>query len=343
MIAYCDSSFGSFCFQLVFLKRSMLANRKKIDFFEENILEFYRKNGRKHLPWRSANITPYEVWVSEIMLQQTQVDRVIEYYTMFLRKFSTVHALSESCWEEFLPFYRGLGYYQRGRNMLKTAKIVVDQYRGVFPKDIKELRTLPGIGVYTAKAIASFGSNKNYLAWDTNFSRVFGRFFFGSKDAVIFPSDFEGKIVSEKRSFNGAIMDFGSLVCVKKPKCKDCFLQSRCTYFRKKGIDEQEMKKEGKKFPAKNAEAIVFLHKNHRIYYSKGIRRYRPFRVPAKWNTREEIKRYFQEKFHLSVSVRPPRKKLFVHGRSVMYMNAQILLGKIDFGEFTKQDVKKFF
>ena len=314
----------------------------KISFFEKNILMFFEEKGRSHLPWRKEGITPYEVWVSEIMLQQTQVDRVIGFYVKFLKKFPTVRSLAKASWEEFLPYYQGLGYYNRGRNMLKTAQAVLEKYKGKFPMEVSELGTLPGVGKYTARAIASFAGNFDHLAWDVNFARVFGRFFAGSKNVSLDAGEFEGKIRADKRDFNGAIMDFGSLVCVKKPKCSECPLRAQCVYFREEGRGEQEEKKESEKFPAKDAQALVFLHKNHQIYYSESVKKYRPFLVGKKWNTREGIKRYFQEKFGLTVSVRPPHKKVFVGGKPILYVNAQILLGSASFGEFAKEEMKKF-
>lgn len=311
----------------------------KISFFEKNILIFFSKKGRKHLPWRKKDITPYEVWVSEIMLQQTQVDRVIDFYVKFLKRFPTVRKLAKASWEEFLPYYQGLGYYNRGRNMLKTAQAVLEKYAGKFPLEIEVLETLPGIGKYTARAVASFAGNLDHLAWDVNFARVFGRFFVGSKNTLLNVDDFEGKIVADKRDFNGAIMDFGSLICVKKPKCSQCLLQRHCVYFKEEGLGEQEAKKDSEKFPTKDARVVVFLHKNHRIYYSKGKTEYTPFSLSKKWNTREGIKTYFQEKFDLTISVRPPHKKVFVDGQPIMYVNAQVLLGEVKFGEFTKKEI----
>ena len=314
----------------------------RISFFEKNILIFFEEKGRKHLPWRKKNITLYEVWVSEIMLQQTQVDRVIGFYTKFLQKFPTVRHLAQASWEEFLPYYQGLGYYNRGRNMLRTAVKVVEDFSGRFPDAVDVLETLPGIGKYTARAIVSFTKNADFLSWDTNFARVFGRFFAGSKNAPLDAEVFEGKIHADKRDFNGAIMDFGSLVCVKKPKCEVCPLQTRCVYFREQGKGEQDKKEKEEKFPAKEARVVVFLHKNHQIYYAESVKKYRPFFVGKKWNTREGIKRYFQEKFGLSVSVRPPHKKFFDKGKPVLHVNAQILLGSAPFEEFSKEEVKNF-
>lgn len=331
----------------------MKEKEDSIVFFEGEILEFYQEHGRKHLPWRKKHMPAYEVWVSEIMLQQTQVDRVIDFYTRFLKRFPTVSVLARASWEEFVPYYQGLGYYNRGRNMLAAAKVAVEKYEGKFPREIRELEKLPGVGRYTARAIVSFTTvpesfydtvrgaahADDTLAWDTNFQRVFGRFFRGSKDAIMNPEEFEGKIHGNKRDFNGAIMDFGSLVCVKKPKCETCLLRAKCVYFRENGKREQVAVKKKDAFPTREADAFVFLHKGHKVYYSESKRKYRPFRVPKTHNTRDGIKRYFQEKYGLTLSVRPPREKLFVKNKPVLLVNAQVLLGEPRFREYAKRDV----
>jgi len=311
----------------------------KIKLFEKQILKFYKCKGRKHLPWRSKNITPYKVWVSEIMLQQTQVDRVIDFYKRFIKRFPTVTALAEVSWEEFLLYYQGLGYYNRGRNMLKTAKVVKNKYRGTYPRTKEGLMQLPGIGEYTASAILSFSHNHNHLAWDTNFQRVFGRFFYGSKEGEIKKERFEKAIKANKRDFNGAIMDFGSLVCVKQPKCHECSLVSKCLYFKEQGKQEYTVKIKKNSFPTKDAGVHVFLHKDHKEYYSKNKKTYAPFKLSQEHNSRDMIKKYFLEKYNLHVSVRPPYKKLYVEDKPVMYVHAQILSGKHHFNIFTKQEV----
>ena len=122
----------------------MIIRKEKLQFFEATLSDFFTKAGREHLPWRKKSITAYEVWVSEIMLQQTQVSRVVEYYTRFLMRFPTVESLAQVEWEVFLPYYQGLGYYARGRNMIKTAQAVVSQYSGVFPRDSKQGRKSVG-------------------------------------------------------------------------------------------------------------------------------------------------------------------------------------------------------
>lgn len=323
--------------------------KEKIQFFERTLLDFFRKAGREHLPWRRSEITAYEVWVSEIMLQQTQVVRVIEYYKNFLKRFPTVELLAQASWEEFLPYYQGLGYYVRGRNMLLTAQMVVKEYGGAFPRDKKLLQALPGIGPYTAAAISSFAYDENRLAWDTNLRRVIGRFFLGGKHRIVDESVWEEKFITPKKEMNAALMDFGSALCVARPKCEACALRTRCVYYQEKGRQEVSLKQRESRIKNQEseinwqeAEAYVFLHENHRKYFSAIKKSYQPFMLPARYNTRAGIKKYFLEKYALTLSVRPPHRKLFLVKKPILLVNAQILLGKPEFVVFSKNALAEY-
>ncbi|MDO8566442.1 MAG: hypothetical protein Q7S04_04670 [Candidatus Moranbacteria bacterium] len=357
----------------------MTIRKDKIAFFEKSLFDFFRKAGREHLPWRKKKITAYEVWVAEVMLQQTQVSRVIGYYERFLKQFPIVQKLARVSWEEFLPYYEGLGYYTRGRNMLETAKKVVKDYGGKFPRDKKLLETLPGVGPYTAAAIMSFAYGDDHLAWDTNLRRVIGRFFFGTKNfASVIPAyepesrsrvppkvgrqsgmtlkKLEEQFSLPAKTLNAALMDFGSALCVGRPKCEACALRNRCVYYREKGRQETVSSQQSTRLPArqaknkgedkkqdwKNAQVYVFLHENHRKYFSSSKRQFRPFVLPSGYNTRSGIKKYFQEKYQLTLSVRPPYKKESIKGKQIFFVNAQILLGEPVFRVFPKKPGKEY-
>lgn len=325
----------------------MQISSSTIRFFEKRIADFYRKAGRKHLLWRKRKITAYEVWVSEVMLQQTQVTRVISYYERFLKRFPTIQKLAEASWEEFLPFYQGLGYYTRGRNMLETARKVAKEYGGKFPREKKLLEVLPGIGPYTAAAIMSFAYGDNHLAWDTNLKRVIGRFFFGGKQRVPDENFWKDKLHSSKRELNAALMDFGSALCVSRPKCEACALKRRCAYYREKGNQESGIRNQvsgikEKKRNWREARVVLFLHENHRKYYSSDKGAFKPFILSSGYNTRAGIKKYFQEKYGLLLSVRPPYKKSVMGGKPTLLVNAQILLGKPIFKVFSKNEVERY-
>lgn len=308
----------------------------------KSLLFYLRKNGRK-LPWRGAGVTPYEVWVSEIMLQQTQVSRVFSYYERFLGRFPDVQALAKASWEDFLPYYAGLGYYRRGRNMLLTAKEVVTKYDGEFPRDFAALRALPGVGPYTAAAILSFGFGENVLAPDTNMQRVFGRVLHGFKSAKVDFAKVSLGVTKKKKALNAAVMDFANDICLQRPRCEVCPLKKNCKYFKTRGKLEVVVKKSREKFPTKNARVFLWLHENHKEYYSKNPDNFEVFVLDATRNSREEIKKYFRDVFGLELAVRPPHKKTLVNGEPVMFVNAQILQGKHAFGIFKKPDIEDFY
>lgn len=318
----------------------MKIRKEKIQFFEKQLSDFFHKAGREHLPWRKKKITAYEVWVSEIMLQQTQVVRVVEYYRNFLKRFPTVFDLARATWEEFLPYYQGLGYYARGRNMLKAAQEVVEVYKGKFPRDKELLQTLPGVGPYTAAAIMSFAYDDEHIAWDTNLKRVVGRFFFGAKHLMTDESFWEDKFVMRKKDLNAALMDFGSALCVARPKCEACSLRTRCLYFQEKGKQEQRIKQkvhQSEKGGWADAQVYLFLHENHKKYFSASPKTLKPFVLPAGYNTRAGIKKYFEEKYALKLSVRPPFAKQKVGKKPTLFVHAQVLLGKNTFPTFSPE------
>lgn len=192
------------------------------------LLRWSKKHGRHALPWRqyfhlSAKDLGYHVWLSEILLQQTQVDRVIEYYNNILKHFPTVESLASASYEEFFPHYQGLGYYSRARNMLRAAKIVTEEHGGIFPNDTEKLQKLPGVGPYTAAAIRAFVYDEKVLSFDTNLEKIFSRYYHGSRFMKLSK---EEKIQIEKnfkrtgisgREINAAFMDFGSLVSLNTP------------------------------------------------------------------------------------------------------------------------------
>lgn len=321
--------------------KAMSIRKEKIIFFERHLMDFFQKAGRSELPWRKKHISAYEVWVSEIMLQQTQVSRVVGYYERFLERFPTVESLAQATWEEFLPCYQGLGYYARGRNMLRAARMIVDQYDGRFPRDTETLRKIPGVGPYTAAAIMSFAYGGKHLAWDTNLRRVIGRFFFGSRTAMIDEAYLEERFTVARKKMNAALMDFGSALCTARPKCTACPLRLRCIYAREKGRHEAgKAQKRTPKGDWSSAEAVIILHDRHRIYYSSLQTKYAPFVLPATYNTRAGIKAYFEKRYGLSLAVRPPHERRIDRGHPRIFVRAQILLGSPVFRAFPSENIR---
>ena len=197
------------------------------------ILNWSKTYGRHNLPWRqyfslSAKDLGYHIWLSEILLQQTQVEQVIGYYANILENFPTVESLANASYEDFFPHYQGLGYYSRARNMLKTAKIIVESYSGIFPNNTLELLKLPGVGPYTAAAIRAFVYDEKVLSFDTNLEKIFARYYDGSRflklskeEKIFLEKDFQSTRISG-RAINAAFMDFGSLISLNtKPSTEN--------------------------------------------------------------------------------------------------------------------------
>jgi A/G-specific adenine glycosylase len=194
--------------------------------FTRKLLAWYKRNGRD-LPWRSTR-NPYAVLVSEFMLQQTQVTRVLEYYPRFLKRFPTMHALARSKPGAVMEAWEGLGYYARARNLHKLAKHVTRLHDGALPDDPVILETLPGVGRYTAGAVACFAYEKPVATVDTNVRRVLQRVF-GETDVWALAARLVPKNGARAWRFNQAVMELGALVCTaRKPKCPECPVRTLC-------------------------------------------------------------------------------------------------------------------
>jgi len=233
---------------------------KDIQKFHKNLLSWYAQYGREHLPWRKTrNI--YHIYISEIMLQQTQVNRVMsEFYPNFLEKFPTLEVLANASIDDVLASWSGLGYYSRARNIHKTA----NECPVELPDDMKELLKLPGIGRYTASAICSFGYEQNVSVVDTNIARVLKRYcgHIEVKDEVVWNSADQLLNHKESRSHNLALMDLGSMVCTpKNPKCGLCPLEYACL-----GKNEPELYTKKKKTVYESMDLFYAICiKNHKI------------------------------------------------------------------------------
>jgi A/G-specific adenine glycosylase len=199
-----------------------------------NVLIIWYKENARELPWKSDK-NPYKIWISEILLQQTRVERAKNYYLRFISEFPTIKSLADTSLDNVLRLWQGLGYYSRARNMHTAAKQVVEQFNGIFPSTSREIATLKGIGPYTAAAVASFAFDEAVVALDGNAFRVFSRLFAEpcpintSSARKIFSNLAQNCLLDTPSSlFNQAIMDFGSLICAPYPKCSDCPLASLC-------------------------------------------------------------------------------------------------------------------
>ena len=199
----------------------------------DGLLGWFKENARE-LPWRRTR-DPYAILVSEVMLQQTQVDRVLPYYTRFLERFPTVEALAAAPTSDVIRIWSGLGYNRRAVNLQRAARTVVDELGGSFPDDPADLKKLPGIGAYTAGAIAAFAHERDVAFLDTNMRRVISRVIFGSESAP------ESEAIEAANSllppghgwtWNQALIEFGALQCTaRRPACIICPLRDECAAY----------------------------------------------------------------------------------------------------------------
>lgn len=200
----------------------------------DTLLPWYKQNARA-LPWRE-DTEPYHVWLSEIMLQQTRVEAVWNYYLRFLEQLPTIQALAGASESQLLKLWEGLGYYNRARNLQKAAHVIETQYNGIFPNQYKEIRALPGIGPYTAGAIASICFNQPYAAVDGNVLRIITRM--TENDAPIDCIQTKSEIAAQLEKvypknncgqFTQALMELGATICTpKSPKCTVCPANDFC-------------------------------------------------------------------------------------------------------------------
>ncbi|WP_319543727.1 A/G-specific adenine glycosylase [uncultured Pseudodesulfovibrio sp.] len=201
--------------------------------FTNDLLAWYDAS-RRELPWRQ-NPEPYSVWVSEIMAQQTQIDRVVRYYERWMEQYPDVGSLARAHEEDVLKLWEGLGYYSRARNMLKAANVIVQGHGGEFPTDYADIRGLPGVGEYTAGAICSIAFGQSEPAVDANVLRVFARLL--DLEGPVREAKGRSRVEKQVRAlipndragdFNQAVMELGALVCTKSPNCEDCAVQQYC-------------------------------------------------------------------------------------------------------------------
>ncbi len=244
--------------------------------FAKKVLTFYQKHGRKDLPWQQDS-TPYRVWVSEVMLQQTQVKTVIPYYLKFMQSFPTVKALANADIDQVLHHWQGLGYYTRARNLHKCAQIVMQQFNGKFPDNLEEMESLPGIGRSTAGAILSLALNKPTPILDGNVKRVLARVFmvdgwYGQTAVSKELWQLTEKYTPQKNTahFNQAMMDLGASFCSRsKPQCEQCPLSTHCLAFIHGKTSEYPHKKPKKTIPTKQATLQLHINQNQQLLLEK--------------------------------------------------------------------------
>ncbi|WP_353170550.1 A/G-specific adenine glycosylase [Acinetobacter rudis] len=242
--------------------------------FSDALLHWYDQHGRHDLPWQVAD-DPYKVWVSEIMLQQTQVKTVLQYFDRFIQRFPDVETLGKAQWDDVAPYWAGLGYYARARNLHKAATLVTEQ--GTFPKTLEQWIALPGIGRSTAGALMSLGLRQYGVIMDGNVKRVLSRFYAIEDDLSkpvherhMWQLAEELCPVQRNHDYTQAIMDLGATICTpKKPLCMHCPMQTHCKAHQQ-GIELQlPYKKPKKAVPVKSAKVLVIQSNDHWLWQQR--------------------------------------------------------------------------
>lgn len=244
--------------------------------FTEPLLCWFDQYGRKNLPWQHPK-SAYRVWISEIMLQQTQVKTVIPYFKRFMVSFPTLKHLANADEDAVLAQWSGLGYYSRARNMHKAAKIIIMNYEGQFPNAFSQLVQLPGIGPSTAAAIASLAFHQPTAILDGNVKRVLTRYFMidGWPEQSKIKKQLwhlANQCMSKERSsdYTQAIMDLGATCCtVKQPTCSHCPVQKTCLSYLNKKVEHYPFRKAKKELPVKAQHFLLLYTTDNKIYLEK--------------------------------------------------------------------------
>lgn len=232
--------------------------------FSQRVLAWFDRHGRKELPWQEQR-TPYRVWLSEIMLQQTQVQTVIPYFLRFTQAFPNIQALADAEEDRVMSLWSGLGYYARARNLHRCARMVVAEYQGNFPDNLEQLQSLPGIGRSTAGAILSQAFQKRGVILDGNVKRVLSRYaaiqgWAGQSKIQKQLWELAGRYtpISRPADYTQAMMDLGAMICTRRtPQCLQCPLQSDCEALRLDLVDEIPAKKPRKSLPERQVRLLV--------------------------------------------------------------------------------------
>ncbi len=241
--------------------------------FAEAIIAWQKQHGRHDLPWQTKlnqAPNPYAIWVSEIMLQQTQVTAVIGYYAKFMQHFPTIAVLANATQEEVLQYWSGLGYYSRARNLHAAAQKIVNDFDGIFPSHFDDILSLPGIGRSTAAAISTFALNAPQPILDGNVKRVFARHF----NITGWPS--APKVaqqlwqIAERENphtnaiaYTQGLMDLGATLCTRiKPKCPVCPVNASCVALENNSTSKLPTPKPRKVLPEKSTTMLVIINNN---------------------------------------------------------------------------------
>jgi A/G-specific adenine glycosylase len=247
-------------------------NELSPEYFSTRVLDWFDRSGRKDLPWQ-RDVTPYRVWVSEIMLQQTQVQTVIPYFERFVGRFPEVVALAGAPLDAVLHLWSGLGYYARARNLHRAAQAVRDRHAGEFPTDLAAVAALPGVGRSTAGAILSLALGQRQPILDGNVKRVLARYFAiagwpGQAAVARRLWELVETLTPPARAghYNQAMMDLGATLCTRSaPDCPRCPLVQSCVAHRKAAVRDYPGRKPAKSLPIRAARLLIVRDPDGRV------------------------------------------------------------------------------
>ena len=233
------------------------------------LINWFNRN-KRDLPWRINN-SPYHIWVSEVMLQQTQVNQVIPYYLNFIQQFPEIYDLASADPDHVLKLWEGMGYYSRARNMQRAAKIIVDQHNGQIPEERDTLLKLPGFGPYITNAVLSLAYDQPFAVKDGNVMRVISRLYGIADDLRL--TKIQTKIDrlvqdlldhTQPGKFNEAMMEIGATICLpRSPKCTDCPVHSHCVAYKHNLTDRIPFKSKPPARPERIACGLILIHDRH--------------------------------------------------------------------------------
>lgn len=289
---------------------------KQISQFQKRLLRWFNLNQRK-LPWRATK-NLYHIWVAEVMLQQTRVRKVLEYYQKFINLFPDVASLAKADLQQVLKAWEGMGYYARARNLHKAARIILTEKRGIIPKTYQDFKKLPGAGEYITAAVLSQAFNVPHAVVDGNVKRVLSRMFLIDKpvnlssSSTIFKAPADRLLdQSEPGDFNQAIMELGATVCrPKNPKCQDCPITSCCGSFKTSQQNKYPVAVKFKSTPEHHI-AVGIIHNNDHILITQrqpdgllgGLWEFPGGRVKPGESAEQACIRKVKEKMNLDVKV----------------------------------------
>lgn len=278
--------------------------------FTQTILDWYVTAGRKNLPWQQPR-TPYRVWISEVMLQQTQVRTVIPYFNRFMQRFPTIKHLADAHEDEVLSYWTGLGYYRRARFLHQAARIVQSEHGGELPANLDLLMQLPGLGRSTAGAILSLGFNQYAPILDGNVKRVLARHeaidtWPGESSTLVKLWDYASSLTPHNRvaEYNQAMMDLGALVCTRsRPQCQSCPVNQTCKAYASGNPTQYPIKQLKKAMPIRQGSLVIIKNEMDAILLHRrqtgGI--WGGLWCFPEWPMDGDLSHWLQQQFHCSL------------------------------------------